>query len=137
MGTAYIKRTYPWTYENNGKVKFKMKKHGFTLVEIMVVVSVIGLLAALGSMAIVKGMNKSRQKKAAAELEMLSAAILQLAWDTGRWPNKALRTNAGSTEMWDISVASSMEFFAFFELDFAILLRKNNKVNNFFRFSYT
>lgn len=83
-----------------------MKKNGFTLVEIVVVIAIIGLLATLGTIAILKGVNRSRERQAAAELEMLSAASLQLAWDTGRWPNRALRTKGGSTEMWDISSAA-------------------------------
>ncbi len=81
-----------------------MKKDGFTLVEISVVVGILGLLSTLGSLAIMKSVNTSRIKNSQAELEIISVAALQLAWDTGRWPNGALRNNGGSTEMWDISV---------------------------------
>ncbi len=83
-----------------------MKKSGFTLVEVAVVVVLVGLLATLGSLAIMKSVNTSRIKNSQAELEMLSAAVLQLAWDTGRWPNGAPRNNGGSTEMWNISLPS-------------------------------
>jgi len=82
-----------------------MKKNGFTLVEIAVVTFIIGLLASLGALAITKGIQSSRIKQAETELEMISAAVLQLAWDTGKWPNGQLRTSGGSTEMWDISPA--------------------------------
>ena len=81
-----------------------MKKNGFTLIEIMVVVAVIGLLATLGGMAVLKSAETSRIKQASTELEMISVAILQLAWDTGKWPNGQPRTTAGSTEMWDVSI---------------------------------
>ncbi|MEN8254950.1 MAG: prepilin-type N-terminal cleavage/methylation domain-containing protein [Verrucomicrobiota bacterium] len=80
-----------------------MKRNGFTLVEIAVVVALVGLLVALGSMAIMKGVNNSRIKNSQAELEVLSAAVLQLAWDTGRWPNGEPRNIVSSAEMWDIS----------------------------------
>ena len=54
-------------------------------------------------MAIKKGIRNSRIRNAEAELEVLSAAVLQLAWDTGKWPNERPRTAGGSAEMWDIS----------------------------------
>lgn len=82
-----------------------MKKRGFTLVEIMIVVGIIGILAGIGVPAILKGMQSSRIKEATVEVEMMSAAVLQLAWDTGKWPNGQLRINGGSGEMWDISPA--------------------------------
>lgn len=78
-------------------------KKGFTLVEIMITVSVIGLLAALCTYGVTQGRKNARINEAKVELEMLSAAVLQLAWDTGYWPNRALRTRPGSTEIWDIS----------------------------------
>ncbi|VGO19159.1 Type II secretion system protein G [Pontiella sulfatireligans] len=79
------------------------KQSGFTLVEIMITVSVIGLLASLGAYAVRRGISNARIKEASTELEMLSASTLQLAWDTGRWPNKTIRTKPGSIEIWDIS----------------------------------
>ena len=80
-----------------------MKKRGFTLFEIMNDVSIIGLLAGIGIPAISRGVRNSDIKQAQAELEMISAAVLQLAWDTGKWPNGKDRTGGGSAEMWDIS----------------------------------
>lgn len=82
-----------------------MKKSGFTLVEISVVTMIIGLLATLGTLAIMKGIQNSRIKQAQTELEIISAAMLQLTWDSRMWPNGQLRTNGGSIEMWDISSA--------------------------------
>jgi prepilin-type N-terminal cleavage/methylation domain-containing protein len=84
-----------------------MKKRGFTFIEIMIVTSVVGLMAALASMLVVSGINKSRISKATVELNMISAGVLQLAWDSGRWPNAQARTSAGSVEIWDISGDSS------------------------------
>ena len=84
-----------------------MKSNGFTLIEIMVVTLVVGLLATLGSIAVTRGVSKSRVNEASTELNMVSTAILQLAWDTGRWPNQRLRTSPGSAELWDLSSSSS------------------------------
>lgn len=88
--------SYPW---RSGR----MKKSGFTFIEIMIVTIIIGLMASLGTLAITASVRNSRIRSAEAELEILSAAILQLAWDTGKWPNGKPRTAPGSVEMWDIS----------------------------------
>ena len=82
------------------------KKQGFTLIEIMVVVTLIGLLGALAVMAVTKAHQKALQKQVETELNLLSAAVLQMVWDTGKWPNKAIRTQSGSVEIWNISPAA-------------------------------
>ena len=83
-----------------------MKKSGFTLVEIAVVTMISGLLATLATLAIMKSFQNSRSKQTETELSMISAAVLQLAWDTGKWPNGRIRTNGGSAERWNISGAN-------------------------------
>ncbi len=80
-----------------------MKKRGFTLVEIMIVVAIIGLLAGIGIPAVSRSIRNSKIKQAQTELEMISAAVLQLAWDTGKWPNGQLRTKGGSSENWALT----------------------------------
>jgi len=77
-------------------------RSGFTLVEILIVVAVVGLLASLGILNITKSMQTRREKTAITELELLATGILQLAWDTGRWPNKAWREEgaSGVNEIW-------------------------------------
>lgn len=83
----------------------RLKKAGFTLIEIIIVTSIVGLLAALGSYAINQAINKSRKKQAKTELELISSAVLQLAWDTGMWPSGESRAEGASTgiEVWDLS----------------------------------
>jgi general secretion pathway protein G len=87
--------------------KCGMKKNGFTLIEIIIVTAIIGLLATLASVGIVKGRNESRIKEAKVELNMISTAVLQLAWDTGKWPNGRIRTSPGSAEVWDLTGADA------------------------------
>lgn len=81
------------------------QKAAFTLVEIMIVVAIIGLLASLAVLNMAKAMQTSREKTALTELELLSTGILQLAWDTGRWPNKEWREvgASGVNEIWSFA----------------------------------
>lgn len=87
----------------------KNDKPGFTLLEIIVVVSIIGLLAALGTLAISKSMRNSRINVAKSELEMIATATLQMVWDTGKWPNGYWRTEGTKgviNEVWDLTGSS-------------------------------
>ncbi|WP_372847340.1 type II secretion system protein [Pontiella sp.] len=88
------------------------QQDGFTLVEILIVVAIVGLLASMGSLAIRQSVENGRKKGAEAELQLLSAAVLQMAWDTGKWPNQMARNKGGSTEIWNISGDSSGLFLS-------------------------
>ena len=83
------------------------QKKGFTLVEIMVVIGILGMLAGMAAYVVSSARTRAYIRQAEGDLEMIATAALQLAWDTSRWPNKALRTQPGSTEIWNISTASA------------------------------
>ena len=51
----------------------KMNKKGFTLVEIMIVVAIIGLLAAIGIPSFTKARDNSRAKACVNNLRMIAA----------------------------------------------------------------
>lgn len=55
------------------------KKQGFTLVEIMIVVAIIGLLAAIAIPSFVKARNTSRQNACINNLRQIDGAKEQLA----------------------------------------------------------
>lgn len=59
---------------------------GFTLIELIVVVMIIGLLAGLVAPRLFGKVEMSRQKAAEAQIELLGAALDQLRLDTGRYP---------------------------------------------------
>ena len=86
------------------------QKEAFTLVEITIVVAIVGLLGALAVLNMTKARRTSRDKTAITELELLSTGILQLAWDTGRWPNMAWRDEgaSGVNEIWSF-IGSGLE----------------------------
>ena len=82
-------------------------KLGFSLTETMIMVGLIALLGSIATVAMTKAHQNALSKQAEAELNILSAAMLQMAWDTGKWPNKAVRMDPGSTEIWNISGAAA------------------------------
>ena len=61
-------------------------KTGFTLTEIMIVVSIIGLLAVIAVPSFRVVVNNSRQKQVAQDLLLLHGCLDKLAWDTGSFP---------------------------------------------------
>ncbi|HXI19529.1 MAG TPA: type II secretion system major pseudopilin GspG [Gemmatimonadales bacterium] len=61
-------------------------RSGFTLIEIMAVVLIIGLLTTLVGIAIVPQINKARVKTAIAQMKMLDAAIETYRMDNIKVP---------------------------------------------------
>ena len=61
-----------------------MKKSGFTLVEIMIVVAIIGLLAAIAIPNFVKARQSSQQKSCMNNLRQIDGAKDQWAIDEGK-----------------------------------------------------
>lgn len=59
---------------------------GFTLIEIMAVVLIIGLLSTLVGVAIFPQIDKSRVNAARAQLKMLDAALETFRMDSARFP---------------------------------------------------
>jgi len=62
----------------------KMRKKGFTLVEIMIVVAIIGLLAAIAIPNFVKARETAQTQACIANLKQIEGAIQVWAVDTGQ-----------------------------------------------------
>jgi len=87
----------------------KRVRLGFTLMETLLVMAVIAVIAAIAIPSHKKARNTARERQAAADLEIITTAVEQLAWDTGRWPPGILRNDqyvGGGNEVWDLTADS-------------------------------
>jgi general secretion pathway protein G len=73
-------------------------RKGFTLVELLVVMAIIAMLAALVAPKIFPKLGKGKQSAAKAQIELLGQALDQLRLDTGRYPSTQEGLNALMTD---------------------------------------
>jgi len=70
------------------KISSRKSRSGFTLVEIMAVIIIIGLLAAIGAVNFLGQTDKARVTTTRANLKMLHNAVASFKMDTGRYPTE-------------------------------------------------
>ncbi|HSB04618.1 MAG TPA: type II secretion system major pseudopilin GspG [Thermodesulfobacteriota bacterium] len=83
----------------------RQKERGFTFFEILVVVTIIGLLAALVGPRLWGKISGGKQTAAKAQIELFGTALDAFRLDTGRYPTgeeglKALREKPSGVETW-------------------------------------
>jgi general secretion pathway protein G len=81
-------------------------ERGFTLVELLVVMVILGLLAALVVPSYLGRERKARAQAAKTQIELLGTALDTFRLDCGRYPTgqeglAALRANPGGLPRWD------------------------------------
>lgn len=64
----------------------RRKESGFTLMELLVVMVIIGLLASLVAPKFFGKLSSSKQKTAKAQIELFGAALDEFRLDNGRYP---------------------------------------------------
>lgn len=82
------------------------QEKGFTLFEILVVVIIIGLLAALVGPRLFGKVSTAKQKTTKAQIELFGTALDTFRLDVGRYPTteeglKALREKPSGAEGWE------------------------------------
>lgn len=86
------------------------QKTGFTLIEVLITIAIIGILGTIVLTTVNNIRDKARIAKAEAELDGFRSALELLAHDTEEWPGHqavgAVNTGANN-EVWDLSVASA------------------------------
>ncbi|SEM73690.1 general secretion pathway protein G [Syntrophus gentianae] len=65
----------------------RRREGGFTLIEILIVVIIIGLIASLIAPNLIGRYERSREEIAKTQVEMLSSGVLSFKLDVGRYPS--------------------------------------------------
>ena len=85
------------------KKRYADDQHGFTLIELMIVIVILGLLVGLVGPRLVGKVGGARQKTAQAQIEMLATACDTFRLDMSRFPEtlEELILNPGEEKKWD------------------------------------
>ncbi len=78
----------------------RRNRPGFTLIEILVVIAVISLLAALVAPNVFRHVGTAKDAAAKSQIEMLGAALDSYRLDNGRYPS----TEQGLAALWEAPV---------------------------------
>lgn len=64
----------------------RRNEHGYTLVELLVVLAILGLLAAIATPQVIRYLDHARMKTAVTEVANISSALDLFKFDVGRYP---------------------------------------------------
>jgi len=100
-----IKKYYIFSNQS-AFAKTRTNLQGFTLLEVLVVIAIIGILASLGVVTYRTSIEKANVVKAAADIDAIHVAMGALMSDTGEWPGhqtpEEVSAGAGN-EVWDLT----------------------------------
>lgn len=84
----------------------RSRRRAFSLFEILIVIAIIGLLAALAVPRLAKSLGKAQVQTTRANIALLNGAVVGFRADVGRYPSEqegltALVSNDASIDNWD------------------------------------
>ncbi len=88
------------------RTNLRKQEDGFSLIELLIVMVIIGLLASLVGPKMFSKVGKSKQKSTKAQISMLETALDMYRLDMGKYPTTdqglaALRVKPDDNENWD------------------------------------
>ena len=91
LPTDLLHKSKTWGFEQHSDYKnkfcnIKSCSRGFTLIELMVVIIILGILAALVGPKMFGRVDEAKQKAAATQIELFGTALDSFRLDTGRYP---------------------------------------------------
>ena len=81
--------------------KLLQRLKGFTLIEILIVIVIMGLLVSLVAPAMFSKVSSSKQKTAKAQMQMISTALDTYRLDIGTYPEKLDELRRSEQPNWD------------------------------------
>lgn len=82
-------------------MKKRRQIKGFSLVELLIVMVILGLLASLVGPAMFGKLDTSKVKTAQAQMELLATALDTYRLDVGEYPEKLSELRASDDKRWD------------------------------------
>ena len=74
-----------------------MRRRGFTLIEVLMVIAIIGILASIALGSLNSARDSARKATAKAQLRAIRTGVALLEADTGKWPNGCPPGNINAT----------------------------------------
>lgn len=82
-------------------MKYKFKNKGFTLVELLIVMVILGLLASIVAPRMFSKVDSAREGTAKAQMQVLTTSLDSYRLDIGYYPDNLNELLNSSQRMWD------------------------------------
>lgn len=82
-------------------MKYKIKSKGFTLVELLIVMVILGLLASIVAPRMFSKVDSAREGTAKAQMQVLATSLDSYRLDVGYYPNDLNDLLSSNNKMWD------------------------------------